>query len=161
MSKIDQDDIRYLRRAIELSRQARAKGNGAYGAILVHADGRILALRVNTLANVGAYATGTGVAIQLLIGPWVIWARLGTQLRPRLHRALGQFMLDVQTGEHGYAECNPPVLVGDDGVMLGPQDGRLMAAPHPNTICKLEVRNVGLIDCPVSPPVGGITINSP
>jgi len=35
------------------------------------ADGRILALRVHTLANVGAYATGTGVAIQLLIGPWV------------------------------------------------------------------------------------------
>ena len=31
----------------------------------------------------------------------------------RLHRALGQFMLDVQTGEHGYAECNPPVLVKD------------------------------------------------
>ncbi len=31
----------------------------------------------------------------------------------RLHRALGQFMLDIQTGEHGYAECNPPVLVGD------------------------------------------------
>jgi seryl-tRNA synthetase len=31
----------------------------------------------------------------------------------RLHRALGQFMLDVQTGEHGYAECNPPVLVSD------------------------------------------------
>ena len=29
----------------------------------------------------------------------------------RLHRALGQFMLDVQTGEHGYTECNPPVLV--------------------------------------------------
>ena len=34
-------------------------------------DGKILALRVRTLANVGAYATGTGVAIQLLIGPWV------------------------------------------------------------------------------------------
>jgi seryl-tRNA synthetase len=29
----------------------------------------------------------------------------------RLHRALGQFMLDVQTREHGYEECNPPVLV--------------------------------------------------
>jgi len=36
----------------------------------------------------------------------------------RLHRALGQFMLDVQTGEHGYAECNPPVLV-NDGAMYG------------------------------------------
>lgn len=35
------------------------------------ADGRILALRLQSLANVGAYATGTGVAIQLLIGPWV------------------------------------------------------------------------------------------
>jgi seryl-tRNA synthetase len=34
----------------------------------------------------------------------------------RLHRALGQFMLDVQTGEHGYTECNPPVLVGDDAM---------------------------------------------
>jgi seryl-tRNA synthetase len=34
----------------------------------------------------------------------------------RLHRALGQLMLDVQTGEHGYAECNPPVLVGDDAM---------------------------------------------
>lgn len=35
------------------------------------ANGRVLALRVRSLANVGAYATGTGVAIQLLIGPWV------------------------------------------------------------------------------------------
>ena len=34
----------------------------------------------------------------------------------RLERALGQFMLDLQTGEHGYAECNPPVLVGDDAM---------------------------------------------
>jgi seryl-tRNA synthetase len=34
----------------------------------------------------------------------------------RLHRALGEFMLDVQTREHGYEECNPPVLVGDDAM---------------------------------------------
>jgi seryl-tRNA synthetase len=31
----------------------------------------------------------------------------------RLERALGQFMLDVQTGQHGYTEVNPPVLVRD------------------------------------------------
>ncbi len=31
----------------------------------------------------------------------------------RLERALGQFMLDVQTGEHGYTEVNPPLLVRD------------------------------------------------
>jgi carbon-monoxide dehydrogenase large subunit len=35
------------------------------------ADGKVLALRLRSLANVGSYATGTGVAIQLLIGPWV------------------------------------------------------------------------------------------
>ena len=35
------------------------------------ASGKILALRLASLANVGAYATGAGVAIQLLIGPWV------------------------------------------------------------------------------------------
>lgn len=34
-------------------------------------SGKILALRLASMANVGAYATGAGVAIQLLIGPWV------------------------------------------------------------------------------------------
>jgi carbon-monoxide dehydrogenase large subunit len=34
-------------------------------------DGRVLALRVASLANVGACATPAGVVIQLLIGPWV------------------------------------------------------------------------------------------
>lgn len=32
----------------------------------------------------------------------------------RLERALGQFMLDVHTSEHGYTEINPPILVRDD-----------------------------------------------
>jgi seryl-tRNA synthetase len=36
----------------------------------------------------------------------------------RLERALGQFFLDVHTGEHGYQEVNPPLLVRDD-VMFG------------------------------------------
>ncbi len=34
-------------------------------------DGRILALRVHSHANLGAYATPAGVVIQLMIGPWV------------------------------------------------------------------------------------------
>ena len=34
----------------------------------------------------------------------------------RLHRALAQFMLDRQTGENGYMECNPPLLVKDEAV---------------------------------------------
>ncbi len=34
----------------------------------------------------------------------------------RLERAIGQFMLDVQTSEHGYLEVNPPYLVRDDAM---------------------------------------------
>ena len=34
-------------------------------------SGKIVGLRVASDANVGAYATGVGVAIQLMIGPWV------------------------------------------------------------------------------------------
>ncbi|MVT67064.1 serine--tRNA ligase [Bradyrhizobium pachyrhizi] len=36
----------------------------------------------------------------------------------RLERAIGQFMLDLHTGEHGYTEINPPLLVRD-AVMFG------------------------------------------
>ena len=32
----------------------------------------------------------------------------------RLHRALGQFMLDRQTADNGYTECAPPLLVRDE-----------------------------------------------
>ncbi len=34
----------------------------------------------------------------------------------RMHRALGQFMLDVQTAEHGYTECYTPYIVNADSL---------------------------------------------
>jgi seryl-tRNA synthetase len=34
----------------------------------------------------------------------------------RLERALGQFMLDLHTDQHGYTEVNPPLLVRDDAM---------------------------------------------
>ncbi len=34
----------------------------------------------------------------------------------RLERAIGQFFLDTHTGEHGYTEVNPPLLVRDDAM---------------------------------------------
>jgi seryl-tRNA synthetase len=36
----------------------------------------------------------------------------------RLERAIGQFMLDLHTNEHGYSEVNPPLMVRDP-VMFG------------------------------------------
>ena len=52
----------------------------------------------------------------------------------RLERALGQFMLDLHTAEHGYTEVSPPLLVRDD-VMFGTaqlpkfRDDQFLAAP--------------------------------
>lgn len=43
----------------------------AQAELALAADGRILALRLRTLANVGAYATGTGMVIPMVVGPWV------------------------------------------------------------------------------------------
>ena len=45
----------------------------------------------------------TGSRFSLLRGPMA-----------RLHRALAQFMLDVQTEEHGYTECYTPYIVNAD-----------------------------------------------
>ena len=50
----------------------------------------------------------------------------------RLHRALAQFMLDVQTGEHGYTECYVPYAVNADSLrgtgQLPKCEGDLFAA---------------------------------
>jgi seryl-tRNA synthetase len=35
----------------------------------------------------------------------------------RLHRALAQFMLDTQTGEHGYTECYTPYIVNRETLL--------------------------------------------
>ena len=39
--------------------------------LALDAQGKVLALRVRSVANIGAYATGAGIAIQVMIGPWV------------------------------------------------------------------------------------------
>lgn len=58
-------------RSEEFLSSAHGRDIEARAEMALDAQGKILALRIKTLANVGAYATGTGVAIQLLIGPWV------------------------------------------------------------------------------------------
>ena len=50
----------------------------------------------------------------------------------RLHRALAQFMLDLQTEEHGYTECYVPYIVNSDSLkgtgQLPKFEGDLFAA---------------------------------
>src|SRR3569833_2785948 len=72
----------------------------------------------------------------------------------RLERAIGQFMLDLHTNEHGYTEINPPLLVRND-VMFGTGQlpkfeddqfwaikGELLAAPDNE---RLKAERLGLI----------------
>ena len=58
-------------RSEEMLSSAHGRDVRSHAEMALDRDGRILALRVHSQANVGAYATGVGVAIQLLIGPWV------------------------------------------------------------------------------------------
>jgi seryl-tRNA synthetase len=73
----------------------------------------------------------------------------------RLERAIGQFMLDLHTNEHGYTEINPPLLVRNE-VMFGTGQlpkfeddqfwaikGELLAAP--DGIARLRSERLGLI----------------
>ncbi len=58
-------------RSEEFLSSATGRDTESHAELALDASGRILALRVHAHANVGAYATGTGVVIPLLIGPWV------------------------------------------------------------------------------------------
>jgi seryl-tRNA synthetase len=71
----------------------------------------------------------------------------------RLERAIGQFMLDLHTNEHGYTEINPPLLVRNE-VMFGTGQlpkfeddqfwavkGELLASPD----ARLRSERLGLI----------------
>ena len=58
---------------------------------------------------------GTPLGLEFEIGAKLSGARFTAMRGPmaRLHRALAQFMLDVQTREHGYTECYTPYIVND------------------------------------------------
>ena len=58
-------------RGEEFLSSAHGRDVQSQAEMALDAQGRILALRLHSQANVGAYATPTGVAIQLLNGPWV------------------------------------------------------------------------------------------
>src|SRR4029453_10183307 len=47
------------------------RGLPSKAELALDASGRILALRISSIANLGACATPAGVVIQLMIGPWV------------------------------------------------------------------------------------------
>lgn len=55
----------------EFSAAGHGRDQTSHAEMALDANGKVLALRVRTVANVGAYGTTVGVLIPLLIGPWV------------------------------------------------------------------------------------------
>lgn len=58
-------------RSEEFTSSSHGRDQQAQAEMALDADGRILAIRLRTLANVGGHALATGMLIPLLIGPWV------------------------------------------------------------------------------------------
>lgn len=58
-------------RAEEFLSSCHGRDIECHGELALDEAGKILALRIETLANVGAYPSMTGVSIQIMIGPWV------------------------------------------------------------------------------------------
>jgi aerobic carbon-monoxide dehydrogenase large subunit len=58
-------------RSEEFLTSAHGRDVHSKAELALAADGKILGLRVASLANIGAYGISTGIAINLLIGPWV------------------------------------------------------------------------------------------
>jgi seryl-tRNA synthetase len=75
----------------------------------------------------------------------------------RLERAIGQFMLDLHTNEHGYTEINPPLMVRDHAMFGTGQlpkfeddqfwaiKGESLAVADDNLLEKLKSERLGLI----------------
>ena len=61
---------------------------------------------------------GTPLGLDFEMGVKLTGSRFTVMKGPiaRLHRALAQFMLDVQTLEHGYTECYTPYIVNGDSL---------------------------------------------
>ncbi|MES2634794.1 MAG: xanthine dehydrogenase family protein molybdopterin-binding subunit [Pseudomonadota bacterium] len=55
----------------EFQASTHGRDSNSHAEMALDANGKVLALRVRAVANVGAYASTTGVVIALLIGPWV------------------------------------------------------------------------------------------
>jgi seryl-tRNA synthetase len=77
---------------------------------------------------------GTPLGLDFELGVKLTGARFTVMKGPiaRLHRALAQFMLDVQTEDHGYTECYTPYIVNGESLrgtgQLPKFEGDLFAA---------------------------------
>jgi tRNA(Arg) A34 adenosine deaminase TadA len=103
---VTETDLKFLQRAIDVSRRARENGNHPFGAILVSSDGEVLLEAENTV-NTSKDATGHAETNLM---------RLASQ----------QFSSDILATSTMYSSCEPCVMCA--GAMYWTGVGRLVYA---------------------------------
>jgi seryl-tRNA synthetase len=99
---------------------------------------------------------GTPLGLDFEMGVKLTGSRFTVMKGPiaRLHRALSQFMLDVQTEEHGYTECYTPYIVNGESLrgtgQLPKFEGDLFAAKKGGQEGEAQPDNTALYLIPTS-----------
>ena len=99
---------------------------------------------------------GEPLGLDFAMGVKLTGARFTVMKGPvaRLHRALAQFMVDVQTTEHGYTECYTPYIVNGDTLrgtgQLPKFEGDLFAAKKGGQEGEVQPDNTALYLIPTS-----------
>ncbi|MBK7546383.1 MAG: serine--tRNA ligase [Rhodoferax sp.] len=109
-----QTDLQALLLAVpNLPHESVPLGSDEHGNVVVRSWGTPPAMNFAVKDHVDV---GAPLGLDFDMGVKLTGARFTVMKGPiaRLHRALAQFMLDVQTQEHGYTECYTPYIVNAD-----------------------------------------------
>ena len=109
-----QTDLQALLLAVpNLPHESVPLGSDEHGNVVVRSWGTPPAMDFTVKDHVDV---GAPLGLDFDMGVKLTGARFTVMKGPiaRLHRALAQFMLDVQTQEHGYTECYTPYIVNAD-----------------------------------------------
>ena len=109
-----QTDLQALLLAVpNLPHESVPLGSDEHGNVVVRSWGTPPAMNFPVKDHVDV---GAPLGLDFDMGVKLSGARFTVMKGPvaRLHRALAQFMLDVQTQEHGYTECYTPYIVNAD-----------------------------------------------
>ncbi|GLY71658.1 nucleoside deaminase [Amycolatopsis taiwanensis] len=109
-----EDDLRHLRRAIELSAQARDHGDEPFGSLLVGPDGEVLAEAVNTVVTDRDISAHPELKL-------AVWA--GRNLSPDLSAATTMY-----TSCENCAMCSGAMVWSGLGRLVFALDGTRLAA---------------------------------
>ena len=111
-----QAELQVLLQAVpNLPHESVPVGSDEHGNVVVRSWGEPRALEFEAKDHVDL---GTPLGLDFEMGVKLTGSRFTVMKGPiaRMHRALSQFMLDVQTQEHGYTECYTPYIVNGDSL---------------------------------------------